>query len=84
MVKQYEYKNWKFIIQKILKRNYLILREFKYFFIIAILALAFSILAAIFEGVSIGLLVPFLQKLTTPNAEPFQIGINWFDTFILC
>ncbi|CCH66220.1 ATP-binding protein; heterocyst differentiation protein of ABC transporter [Richelia intracellularis HH01] len=83
MVKQYEYKNWKFIIQKILKRNYLILREFKYFFIIAILALVFSILAAIFEGVSIGLLVPFLQKLTTPNAEPFQIGINWFDTFIL-
>ncbi len=65
------------------RNNHLILREFKYFRQVAILALLFSIIAAAFEGVSIGLLLPFLQKLTTPNAEPFRIGINWFDTWIL-
>ena len=63
--------------------NYLILREFKHFQQVAILALLFSILAAAFEGVSIGLLLPFLQKLTTPNAEAFRIGIHWFDVWIL-
>lgn len=65
------------------QKNRLILREFKYFRQVAIFALVFSILAAAFEGVSIGLLLPFLQKLTTPNAEPFQIGIDWFDTWVL-
>jgi subfamily B ATP-binding cassette protein MsbA len=65
------------------QKNHLILREFKYFRKIAISALLFSILAAIFEGVGIGLLLPFLQKLTTPNSESFHIGIDWFDNWIL-
>ncbi|MBD1907411.1 ABC transporter ATP-binding protein/permease [Funiculus sociatus GB2-A5] len=65
------------------KDNYLILREFKHFRKIAILALIFSFLAASFEGVSIGLLLSFLQNLTEPNAKPIQIGINWFDIWIL-
>lgn len=68
---------------KIWQKNYLILREFRYFWRVAVFALVFSTLAAIFEGASIGLLLPFLQKLTTPNSEPFQIGIEWFDTFFL-
>lgn len=63
--------------------NYLILREFKHFRKIATLALIFSVLAATFEGVSIGFLLSFLQSLTSPNAQPVQTGISWFDIWIL-
>ncbi|MBN3945849.1 MAG: ABC transporter ATP-binding protein [Nostoc sp. NMS7] len=63
--------------------NYLILREFKHFRKIAILALIFSVLAATFEGVSIGFLLSFLQSLTSPNAQPVHTGIGWFDIWIL-
>lgn len=65
------------------QENYLILQEFKHFRKIAILALIFSVLAATFEGVSIGFLLSFLQSLTTPNAQPVHTGIEWFDIWIL-
>ncbi|MBD2530222.1 ABC transporter ATP-binding protein [Nostoc flagelliforme FACHB-838] len=65
------------------QENYLILREFKHFRKIAILAVVFSILAATFEGVSIGFLLSFLQSLTSPSAQPVQTGIEWFDIWIL-
>ncbi|MFN6514438.1 MAG: heterocyst formation ABC transporter subunit HepA [Nostoc sp. CreGUA01] len=63
--------------------NYLILREFRHFDKIATLALIFSILAAAFEGVSIGFLLSFLQSLTSPNTQPVQTGIELFDIWIL-
>lgn len=63
--------------------NYLILREFKHFPKVAILAVVFSLLAATFEGVSVGFLLSFLQSLTTPDAKPIQTGVNWFDIWIL-
>lgn len=63
--------------------NYLILQEFRHFRKIATLALIFSILAATFEGVSIGFLLSFLQSLTSPDAQPVQTGIQWFDILIL-
>lgn len=63
--------------------NYLILQEFRHFRKIATLALIFSILAATFEGVSIGFLLSFLQSLTSPDAQPVQTGIEWFDILIL-
>ncbi len=63
--------------------NYLLLREFKHFRKIVILALIFSILAATFEGVSIGFLLTFLQSLTSPDAKPVQTGIEWFDNLVL-
>ena len=59
------------------------LREFKHFRKVAILALVFSVLAATFEGVSIGFLLSFLQSLTNPNAKPLQTGISWVDIWIL-
>ncbi|MCM0592682.1 MAG: heterocyst formation ABC transporter subunit HepA [Gloeotrichia echinulata IR180] len=65
------------------RKNKLILREFKHFRKITILALVFSFLAATFEGVSIGFLLSFLQSLTTPNAQPVRTGIEWFDIAIL-
>lgn len=68
---------------KFWQNNYLILREFKYFPQIAILALLFTFLAATFEGVGIGFLLSFLQSLTTPDAKPVQTGIEWFDIWVL-
>ncbi len=68
---------------KLWKDNYLILREFKHFRKIAILALVFSFLAATFEGVSIGFLLSFLQSLTSPDAKPIQTGIGWIDIWLL-
>ncbi|MEA5580450.1 heterocyst formation ABC transporter subunit HepA [Nodularia harveyana UHCC-0300] len=73
----------RFKASKFWQKNYLILREFKNFPKVAIFAVVFSFLAATFEGFSIGFLLSFLQNLTTPNAEPIQIGIAWFDKWIL-
>jgi subfamily B ATP-binding cassette protein MsbA len=63
--------------------NALVLREFKYFKKVAILALIFTLLAAAFEGFGVGFLLTFLQSLTEPNAEPIKTGIEWFDIWIL-
>lgn len=63
--------------------NYLLLREFKYFPWIAVLALVFALGAAAFEGLGLGFLLAFLQSLVNPNAEPIQTGIDWFDIWIL-
>ncbi len=63
--------------------NYLILREFKYFRRVAILAVVFSLLAAVFEGITIALITQFLRTFTTPDAPPIQTGIGWFDVVFL-
>jgi subfamily B ATP-binding cassette protein MsbA len=68
---------------KFWQNNYLILREFKHFPKVAILALVFSFLAATFEGVGIGFLLSFLQSLTSPDAKPIQTGNEWFDIWVL-
>jgi subfamily B ATP-binding cassette protein MsbA len=65
------------------KENYFILREVKYFRKLAILALAFTLLAAVFEGFGVGFILTFLQNLTSPNAEPIKTGLGWFDVWIL-
>ena len=65
------------------QENSLILREFRYFPWIAILAIVFPIFAAAFEGFGLGFLLGFLQNLVSPNAEPFQTGIRWFDIWVL-
>ena len=65
------------------QNNRLILREFKHFRLVAILAVVFSVLAASFEGFGLGFLLVFLQSLTTPGAEPVKTGIEWFDILIL-
>jgi len=63
--------------------NYVFLREFKHFRKVAVMALFFSVMAATFDGVSIGFLLSFLQSLTTPDARPIQTGISWFDIWVL-
>ena len=63
--------------------NSIILREFKHFRVIAITALTCTLLAAIFEGTTVGLIASFLQVLTTPEKPPIETGIEWFDTILL-
>ncbi len=63
--------------------NFIILREFKHFRAIAIIALTCTLLAAIFEGATVGLIASFLQVLTTPEKPPIETGIEWFDTSLL-
>ena len=65
------------------KENYLILREFKHFRRIAILAVAFALIAAFFEGVTVGFIASFLQGLTNSDEPPIQTGFAWFDTVVL-
>ena len=62
--------------------NYLILREFKHFRWIAISAVIFSLLAAVFEGVGIALITHLLRTFTNPGAY-IHTGIGWFDTWVL-
>ena len=63
--------------------NRIIFREFKYFHTIAITALGCALLAAVFEGATIGLIASFLKVLTTPEKPPIELGIEWFDTIFL-
>ena len=65
------------------QENKLILREAKHFYKIVLLAILFPILAALFEGFGVGFLLGFLQNLISPDAEPFQTGLQLFDIFIL-
>ncbi|MEM7727082.1 MAG: heterocyst formation ABC transporter subunit HepA [Cyanobacteria bacterium P01_A01_bin.45] len=61
--------------------NYLILREFKYFRRITVLAIVLSFLAATFEGVGISFLLSFLRNLTNPDAVA-TTGISWLDSWM--
>ena len=61
----------------------IILQEFRYFPRLVVLALIFTLLAAVFEGFGIGFVVTFLQNLTNPEATPIKTGIDWFDRVIL-
>jgi ATP-binding cassette, subfamily B, bacterial MsbA len=68
---------------KLWRDNHFFLREFSHFRIIAFLALLFSVMAASFEGLSISLLLSFLQSLTNTSGAPVKSGINWIDIWIL-
>ena len=65
------------------KDNRLILREFKYFRRVVFLAIFFALIAAAFEGITVGFIASFLQGLTNPDEPPIQTGIQWFDTVFL-
>jgi subfamily B ATP-binding cassette protein MsbA len=47
------------------------------------LTMFFTFAGAAFEGVGLGLLIPFIESLTQPDAEPFRTGIAFVDTHIL-
>lgn len=65
------------------REHHLILREIKHFRKIAVLAVAFALMGAAFEGSTVGLIASFLQGLTNPNEPPIQTGIHWFDVWFM-
>ncbi len=65
------------------QNNYLILRQLKYFKLIAFTAIAFTLIGACFDGITVSLIASFLPGLTNLNEPLIQIGIDWFDTTIL-
>ena len=65
------------------KDNRLILREYKHLRKLVVLALAFSLLGAFTEGITVGFIASFLQGLTNPNEPPIQTGLRWFDVTFL-
>jgi subfamily B ATP-binding cassette protein MsbA len=69
--------------EQLWQENRLFLREFKYFYRVAILAILFTLLGALFEGAGVGFILSFLQGLTTPDARPLQTGVSWFDITVL-
>jgi len=48
-----------------------------------VLTLAFAFVGAAFEGVGLGLLIPFIESLTTPDVEPWRTGVDFVDTYVL-
>ena len=78
-----------FFIRKILisnsfwQENYLIVRAFKPFYRTAIVAVFFTIVAAVLEAVGIGLIASLLQGLTNPSQPPLETGIEWIDIWFL-
>lgn len=46
------------------------------------LTITFSLGAAVFEGFSIGMLIPFLQTLSD-DGNTFRTGVQWVDTHLL-
>lgn len=65
------------------QENHLILREFRHFRGIVFLAIFFALIAAVFEGMTVGFIASFLQGLTNPDEPPIQTGLAWFDTVFL-
>lgn len=63
--------------------NFVILRELRKFPKIASIALVCTLIAALLDGASVGLIASFMQGLTTPNEAPIQTGISWFDVNLL-
>ncbi len=65
------------------RNNYWLLREFKHFRRIAVIAVVCTLIGSSLEGITVGLIASFLQGLTNPNEPPIQTGINWFDVWFL-
>lgn len=76
-------------IRKLLKstsfwtNNDFILREFKHFRRIAVYAVVFTLISAVFEGFGVGFILSFLQSFLNPNARAIKTGLDWIDIGIL-
>jgi ABC-type multidrug transport system fused ATPase/permease subunit len=70
-------------LTRIWRDNSIFLRELRHFPKLAVLAFTCSLLVSAFDGIGIGLLLSFLQSLTSPTAQSIKTGISWFDTQIL-
>ncbi|NET54304.1 MAG: hypothetical protein F6K09_38615 [Merismopedia sp. SIO2A8] len=70
-------------LTKFWQKNYILLRELKYFPKVVVLAFIFSFLASASDGIGIGVILSFLQSLINQNNQISQTGIDWFDIWIL-
>lgn len=59
-----------------------LLPSFRKYWGVLALMVVFSLGTAVFEGFSIGMLVPFLQTFTE-GGQMFQTGVEWIDTYLL-
>ena len=59
-----------------------LLPSFQKYWVPVALTLGFSVASAVFEGLSVGMLVPFLQTFTE-DGQMFQTGVEWIDTYVL-
>ncbi len=64
------------------QENRIFLREFKYFWDIAVLAVIFSFLGAVFEGAALVVINSFLQVLTNPETTTVNLGFDWIKLWI--
>lgn len=64
------------------KENHVFLREFKYFWGVAVLGILFSFLGAIFEGAALAVINAFLQVLTSPDQPPVKLGFEWLNLWV--
>ena len=71
------------ILSRLGKSNRILLQVFRKYWHYLGITLTFAILAAVFEGLSIGLLIPFLRNIGDSSAEAFQIGWEFFDIYVL-
>jgi len=60
----------------------ILLPSFRKYWVPISMTLGFSVGAAVFEGFSIGMLIPFLQTFTE-DGETFRTGVEWVDTHLL-
>ena len=63
--------------------NHVFLREFKYFWGVAVLAIIFSFLGAFFEGAALAVINAFLQVLTSPDKPSVKLGIDWLNLWAI-
>lgn len=68
---------------KFWQENYLIARELRHFPKVVAIALTFTLMSAVLQGLGVGFILTFLQSLTEPDASPIQTGITWIDINIL-
>lgn len=71
-------------IRSVLESNdsSILLPSFRKHWVLIALTVFFSISTAVFEGFSIGMLIPFLQAFGE-SGETFRTGIEWVDVYLL-
>ncbi|MGF1535131.1 MAG: heterocyst formation ABC transporter subunit HepA [Elainellaceae cyanobacterium] len=70
-------------LARAIDQNRFLLNELKPLYKLAIVAIVFSFLASAFEGIGIGLLLSFLQSLTSPDTQGVSTGVSWIDLHVL-
>lgn len=70
-------------IPQIWKESHLIWCELKIMGRVLLFAVTFTLLAAILEASTVGLIGSLLQGITAPNQAPLTTTVNWFDNWFL-